>query len=240
MKTRFIAALIATAMGISVHAQTNKTVPNVPAKPAATVFGGVLAVKKVTIADLMKGNEFTNTAEIVLIKISPDYWVGRFEVTQAEYQKVMSGNPSQFRGNKNPVDSVSYNDALAFCGKLNEMESKEEMLPEGFSYSIPTQAQWESLAAGASLEQAVTSASGNRTGTARVGSLAPTGPGVYDIRGNVMEWCLDPADKPYRVLRGGAWQNWIEANLRPEFRHYSDGPDERQNTYGFRVVLQKP
>jgi formylglycine-generating enzyme required for sulfatase activity len=199
-----------------------------------------MAPKKPTIEDLMKGNVFTNTADMVMIRISPNLWVGKYEVTQKEYRKVTSSSPSRFPGDLNPVDSVSYNDAMAFCSKLNDLERKEEMLPVGFSYTLPTQAQWESLAAGATLDAAVTSNNSSRTGTAPVGSLAPTGPGVYDIRGNVMEWCLDPTDAAFRVLRGGSWQDWIEPKLRPEFRHYSDGPDERQDTFGFRVILQKP
>lgn len=222
------------------HAQPSLSPANLPAPASAPVFGGVLAPKKPTIEDLMKNSVLTNSAEMVLVKISPTFWVGKFEVTQKDYRKVMASNPSQFSGDQNPVDSVSYNDALAFCAKLNDLERQEKMLPEGFTYTLPTQAQWESLAAGASLDTAVTSSAGTRSGTAPVGSLAPVGPGLYDLRGNVMEWCLDPEDKPFRVLRGGAWQNWIESDLRPEFRYYSNGLDERQNTFGFRVVLQKP
>ena len=52
-----------------------------------------------------------------------------------------------------------------------------------------------------------------------------------------MEWCLDPQDKPYRVLRGGAWDTYIDINARPEFREYS-APDKTKNDYGFRVVLE--
>ena len=90
---------------------------------------------------------------------------------------------------------------------------------------------------GAALADAVTSQRAPRSGTAAVGSLKPNSLGLYDARGNVWQWCLDPEDKPYRVLRGGSWDTFIEINLRPEFRYYSKGPDDRQNTYGFRCVL---
>jgi formylglycine-generating enzyme required for sulfatase activity len=69
-----------------------------------------------------------------------------------------------------------------------------------------------------------------------VGSLAPSPGGLYDLRGNVAEWCADPADGTFRVLRGGSWADWIEVNLRPEFRVYA-APTEAKNTYGFRCVL---
>jgi formylglycine-generating enzyme required for sulfatase activity len=186
---------------------------------------------------LMSERTFTNGNGMVLVKVSANLWVGTYEVTQEEFQKIMGSNPSEFRGDRNPVDSVSWNDARSFCSQLTEAESKSDMLPDGFSYTLPTQAQWESFADGATLENAVTSQRSARAGTAPVGTLGPSGLGLYDVRGNVWEWCLDPQDKPYRVLRGGAWDTTQEANLRPEFRWYSTGPDESKNTFGFRCVL---
>jgi formylglycine-generating enzyme required for sulfatase activity len=123
-----------------------------------------------------------------------------------------------------------------FCAKLTEAEAAKKMLPEGMAYTLPTQAQWEALAAGADLKNAVTGSGTRRATTAPAGSLGATGPGLYDIRGNVCEWCLDPQDKPFRVARGGAWDTFIEINLRPEFRWYA-APEERKNNIGFRVVL---
>jgi formylglycine-generating enzyme required for sulfatase activity len=196
-----------------------------------------LSTNKPTAKELMKGDSFTNSVEIVMVKISPTLWAGKFLVTQEEYQKVMGSNPSEFRGERNPVDSVSWNDVLGFCAKLSQMERKEEMLPEGFVYTLPTQAQWESLAAGANLSDAVTGQGTPRSGTAPVGSLGPNSFGLFDIRGNLWEFCLNPDDKPYRVLKGGAWNTSLEVNLRPEFRWYSTGPDDRKNYYGFRCVL---
>lgn len=213
------------------------TAPSVNSPNPVTPGAAPGATNKVSINDLMQEKSFTNKTGMVMVKISPTFWAGKFEVTQEEYQKVAGANPSQFRGDRNPVDSVSYSDALRFCGQLNEAEAKEEMLPDGFKYTLPTQSQWQTLMAGAALSDAVTSQGAPRSGTAPVGSRGPNSLGLYDTRGNVMEWCLDPEDKPYRVLLGGAWDTSIEVNLRPEFRVYSKGPEDQQNNFGFRCVL---
>lgn len=192
---------------------------------------------KPDIKELMKGSSFTNSSGVVMVKISDTLWAGQYHVTQAEYQKVMGSNPSRFRGDRNPVDSVSWTDAMAFCSRLSETEQKDKMLPEKMVYSLPTQAMWERLVAGAGLDTAVTRANGNHSSTAPVGSLRPNSLGLYDIRGNLWQWCLDPQDKPFRVLRGAAWNSFIEVNLRIDFRWFSNGPDERKETFGFRCVL---
>lgn len=186
---------------------------------------------------LKKFNTFTNSLGMVLVKISPTLWAGKFEVTQAEYAKVVGANPSRFGGAQHPVDSVSWNDAMAFCRRLNDLERQEKMLPEGFAYRLPTQQEWLTLMGDADLQDAVTSRGVSRSGTAPVGSLGPNSRGLYDTRGNVWEFCLDPQDTPYRVLRGAAWNTFVEVNTRPEFRYYSRGPDDRQPEFGFRVVL---
>lgn len=194
------------------------------------------AKNKSDALDFMSLPAFTNDSGMVMVKLSDVLWVGKYEVTQQEYQKVTGGNPSEFRGDQNPVESVSWNDAMSFCERLTQAESEAKMLPEGFAYSLPTQGQWEALAGGADLKDAVTSSGTSRSGTAAVGSLGPNGAGLHDVRGNVWEWCLDPQDKPFRVARGAAWDVSVEVNLRPEFRWYGP-PDDRKNTVGFRCVL---
>ena len=187
---------------------------------------------------MLKTDQVTNTVGMVLKKISPTLWVGVYEVAQAPYTKVMDGNPSAFQGKEHPVDSVNWNDTMAFCKKLTAQERKADELPKGFVYTLPTQAQWEQLVGNASLNEAVMSLNlQRRSSTAPVGSLGPNNYGLYDTRGNVKEWCLDPLDKPYRVLRGGGWDTYIEINARLDFREYS-APDKTKNDYGFRVVLE--
>jgi formylglycine-generating enzyme required for sulfatase activity len=192
-----------------------------------------------TLKQMMASNNIvTNTVGIVLVKISTGLWAGKFEVTQDAYQKVMFANPSAFHSKDRPVDSVSWNDAMAFCGKLTQKEKSRRELPDNYSYSLPTQSQWEMLADGASLDDAVTSLHPSQNSSTKpVGSLGANSLGLFDTRGNVMEWCLDPQNQAYRVLRGGAWDTFDEPSSRTEFRHYAP-PDESKNDYGFRVVLQ--
>ncbi len=197
-----------------------------------------VSTNKPDIKKLLELPSFTNSVGIVLVRISPTLWAGKYPVTQAEYQAVVGTNPSQFRGERNPVDSVSWTDAQAWCAQLNRKEKQEELLPEGFRYALPTQAEWEMLMDGATVADAVTSQGTPRSSTAPVGSLRPNSLGLCDIRGNVWEFCADPDDKPYRVLRGGAWDTSVEVNLRPEFRWYSNGPFDKKNSYGFRCVLK--
>lgn len=222
------------ATSISQSASTNAapTATNAPAASEAEE-----TKTKPDIKELLALPAFTNSTGMIMVKISDKLWAGKYEVTQEEYQKVVGGNPSQFTADRNPVESVSWNDAMDFCAKLREAEAKEEMLPAGMVYTLPTQAQWDSFAAGVDLKDAVTSSGANRSGPSPVGSLEANSQGLHDVRGNVWELCLDPQDKPYRVARGAAWSSFIEINLRPEFRWYTDGPDDRKNTIGFRCVL---
>jgi formylglycine-generating enzyme required for sulfatase activity len=135
------------------------------------------------------------------------------------------------------VDSVSWNDAMDFCTKLTSKEKTQ--LPDGFSYSLPTQSQWDALVAGAALEDAVMRLNNaNISSTAVVGSLGANSLGLYDMRGNVWAWCLDSNNPAVRVLRGGAWDTADEPSSRIVFRwYYSMQNDKPRNDFGFRVIL---
>jgi len=226
MKT--ILALVG-CLALAVGSLTAQEITNAP----AATTGDTNAVD---IKELMKLPSFTNDTGMVMLKISDTLWVGVYEVTQSEYQKVTGSNPSQFAGARHPVDSVSWTEAMAFCGQLNVAEAKAKMLPDGLAYTLQTQAQWEGFAQSAELKDAVTSLNGTRSSTAPVGSLGATPPGLYDIRGNVWEWCLDSQNPAARVARGGAWNSWIDINLRRDFRWYGS-PETHSNATGFRCVL---
>jgi formylglycine-generating enzyme required for sulfatase activity len=234
--------MVSASFGLAAEAATNAASATAPGAVGNTNADPVAAEdeaakEKPDIKDLLALPAFTNSSGMIMVKISAKLWAGKYEVTQEEYQKVAGGNPSQFSAGRNPVESVSWNEAMAFCAKLSEVEAGEAMLPEGMAYTLPTQAQWQTLATGVDLKDAVTSSGVNRAGPLPVGSLLASAQGLHDVRGNVWELCLDPQDKAYRVARGAAWNSFIEVNLRPEFRWFTDGPDDRKNTIGFRCVL---
>ena len=75
------------------------------------------------------------------VTLTQDYWMGKFEVTQAQWQAVMGNNPSNYKGDNRPVENISWNDAKEFCNKLNEKYAGK--LPAGYKFDLPTEAQWE-------------------------------------------------------------------------------------------------
>ena len=229
----FLAAILITLPVLQGRAQTNM-VPNHSTNHVST---SVLTNAELTLKELMTSNNIvTNTAGMVLVKISPGLWAGKFETTQEAYQKIAHSNPSAFPGASRPVDSVSWNDAMAFCSKLTDKEQTAKELPDGYSYTLPTQDQWMTLMGDATLKDAVMKLNNGSSSTATVGSLGANSLGLYDTRGNVMEWCLDSNNDANRVLKGGAWDTWLDINARPDFRWYA-APSEAKKSYGFRVIL---
>lgn len=146
------------------------------------------------------------------VTITRGFWIGRYEVTQQEYQDVMNENPSQFTGDlRRPVEWVSWHDATNYCGKLTAQEAASGRLPAGFIYRLPSEAEWEftcragattATAFGSSLSSTQANINGdhpynggttgpNLAATTTVGSYAPNAWGLHDTHGNVWEWCLD-------------------------------------------------
>lgn len=191
------------------------------------------------------------------VTITNDYFIGETEVTQALYEAVMGRNPSGFaNGGLLPVETVSYYDAMEFCRRLSELT--------GRTFTLPTEAQWEYAARGghkASAEQTVFAGSAtlDEVGwymdnadatTHEVATLKPNALGIYDMTGNVWEWCRDwwsedfgsdpladpegPSDGMKHVDRGGSW-NKVPSHCRLSFR-YGLNPDYKANNLGFRVV----
>lgn len=191
------------------------------------------------------------------VQISKSFYMGKFEVTQAQYQAVMGSNPSKFKGDNLPVEQVSWNDTTEFCRKLSQKEGK--------TYRLPTDAEWEyACRAGSETrfyygddpqysglgEYAWYTENSNST-THSVGQKKPNAWGLYDMSGNVLEWCSDryvdslrnlstvdpsgPASGQYRVIRGGSW-NLNTSYCRSASRSRSE-PTRWEYSYGFRVVL---
>ena len=176
------------------------------------------------------------------VKVPGGYAVGKYEVTQSQYETVMGKNPSSFKGPRLPVENVSWEDAMRFCRRLTDSEHKGGLLPPDRIYTLPTEQQWAAFAAGTSLNDAVTSVKERRTSTAPVGSLHANRFGLYDVRGNVWEWCLNP-DEPgsdARVIRGGGFSNSEAEKLELSYR-FALTPLFKVPGIGFRVVVvQKP
>ena len=180
------------------------------------------------------------------------YYIAETEVTQAQWYAVMGSNPSSYTGDNRPVESVSWDDAMEFCKKLSELTGKK--------YTLPTEAQWEYAARGGNKSKGYTySGSNNIEDVAwywdnssshhAVKTKQPNELGIYDMSGNVWEWCLDwygdyssssqknptgPMSGSRRVLRGGGW-NYRASYCRVADRYYFT-PSYRGSGYGFRVV----
>jgi len=190
------------------------------------------------------------------VTLSQGYWLGKYTVTQGQWESVMGSNPSEFKGRDLPVDKVSWEDAMSFCRKLTERERSAGRLAAGYEYTLPSEAQWEyACRAGTTGAYAgdldsmgwYDKNSGNKTHA--VGTKRANGWGLYDMHGNVWEWCsdwygaypsgyvVDPtgaSSGPHRVLRGGGWLH-DASSCRSAFRDRF-GPGSRDCDLGFRLV----
>ena len=186
-----------------------------------------------------------------------DYYIGKFEVTQELWQAVMGNNPSRFMGNNHPVENVSWNDVQEFITKLNQKK--------GANFRLPTEAEWEYAARGGNKSKGYKYSGSNRIddvavyevnsynkgsnhpdyGTHAVGTKSPNELGIYDMSGNVWEWCQDwkgsyssgsqtnptgPSSGSGRVLRGGGWFHYAKY-CRVSYRDYIN-PDSGTATSG--------
>jgi formylglycine-generating enzyme required for sulfatase activity len=189
------------------------------------------------------------------VNISRPFLMGKYEVTQAQWQAVMGNNPSEFKdcGGDCPVDNVSWDDAQDLLTKLNKKG-------EG-TYRLPTEAEWEYAARAGSMTKYFygngesslpnyawyNANSGNKTHL--VGQKSPNDWGLYDMHGNVWEWCQDwysdyrsgavtdptgATSGSFRMIRGGAWSS-PALFLRSADRLYRE-PSDRTNLYGLRVI----
>jgi hypothetical protein len=165
------------------------------------------------------------------------YWAGKYDVTQRVYALITGSNPSTFRSPNRPVETVSWDDAMAFCDKLNDEERRAGKLPNGFHYTLPTELQWETFSADANIDLAATSRNTTLSSTQEVGASEPNKYGLYDTVGNVWEWCLDTSgNDTTHSLRGGSWLSSIDNFPSADTRN-SAGEKYADRFTGFRVVL---
>jgi formylglycine-generating enzyme required for sulfatase activity len=177
----------------------------------------------------------TNGVGMVMVLLPSGLWVGKYEVTQSEYNQVMKSNPSISINERQPVDNVSWGQAVEFTRRLTELERAKGTLPTGKIYSLPTGKQWIEFSAGQKFEDLPGGNLVRRQSPAVVGQSGPPNKyGLYDVLGNVWEWCLD--DSPtggQKLVKGGAFKG---AALYEKDMH----PDNPSATCGFRCVITAP
>ena len=190
------------------------------------------------------------------VTLTNDYYIGKYEVTQALWKAVMGKNPSNFKGDNLPVEEVSWNDCQKFISKLNSITGK--------TFRLPTEAEWEYAARGGKKSRGYqysgsnnlsdvawyTDNSGSKTHT--VGSKQANELGIYDMSGNVYEWCQDwkgsyssssqvnptgDNSGSSRVFRGGSWIGTARG-CRSSYRSIY-APDNRHSSLGLRLVLSE-
>jgi formylglycine-generating enzyme required for sulfatase activity len=236
----------------------------VPPKELTVDLGGGVKMEFVLIpaGSFMMGDDKGGPHQkpVHKVTITKPFYLGKYEVTQEQWQAVMGNNPSHFKGPKNPVEVVSWNDCQEFLAKLNE-----KLRAGGAKFSLPTEAQWEyacragtttRYSFGDDMDQLKDYAwfGKEAEGTTHpVGQKKPNAWGLYDMHGNVAEWCADwwdewyyfrnpPANDPTgpnsgesRVLRGCAWPFVSPDDFRCACRCYSV-PRNCGAANGFRVA----
>jgi hypothetical protein len=186
---------------------------------------------------LRQDRDFIAACGMPMVWIPDGYWVAKYLVSQAIYEAATGSNPSSFHHPNHPVENVTWEEAKAFCDKLNLNEARAGTLPKGFHYALPTEAQWEAFSADANLDLAVTSRMESRSSTQPVGSSEPNKYGLYDTLGNVWEWCQDTADdNGAHILRGGSWLSSTE-NFPNAQTHSAGAANYSDRFTGFRMVL---
>ncbi|MBN2788941.1 MAG: SUMF1/EgtB/PvdO family nonheme iron enzyme [Candidatus Delongbacteria bacterium] len=186
-----------------------------------------------------------------------DFYIGKTEVTQAQWEAVMGNNPSNFKGDNKPVEQVNWYEAVEFCNKLSEMEGLQKCYSgsgdniscnfKANGYRLPKESEWEYAAKGGNQSRGYTysgsdnvsdvawysSNSGSETHS--VATKQPNELGIYDMSGNVWEWCWDwYTEGSTRVLRGGSWYSY-DLYCEVSDRNYH-APDHAYDGFGFRIA----
>ncbi len=215
----------------------------------------------------------------------PEFWIGKFAVTQAQWQQIaglpkvkvdLNLDPSNSKGAKHPVERVSWDEAVEFCDRLSRFAESLLSAKTGNSYRLPSEAEWEYACRagtttpfyfGETITTDLVNCNGTnpygdtpkgkyRQQTTEVGAFPPNGFGLYDMHGNVGEWCADrwhdnyqgvPTDgsiwttsghNKLRVVRGGSW-NYNPGLCRSAYRN-NINPRVTYNGIGFRIVCSSP
>ncbi|MGM9970155.1 MAG: flavodoxin [Anaeroplasma sp.] len=301
-----ISILIVLAVGITIFALTNNNkVKNETNNPAQanneqersdnmnTTEGtdGLILIKGGTFEMGSPETEAQREQDEMQHKVTlNDFYIGKYEITQKEYQEIMGENPSNFKGEDLPVENITWYDAIEYCNRLSEKQGLTPVYTingenvtwnrANNGYRLPTEAEWEySARAGTTTpfntENSISADEANfyghypygieenyfsqsnletkpgeyRQTTTKVGSFSPNKWGLYDIHGNVREWCFDyygeydtqNTDNPsgvttgsLRINRGGSWNDYAK-HMRSAYRS-SLAPNQKMNNTGFRIA----
>ena len=200
-----------------------------------------------------QGSEISDEKPVHSVTLS-GYYIGKTEVTQVLWEAVMGSKPSRFKGDYLPVENVSWDDCQEFIRKLNSMT--------GQNFRLPTEAEWEFACRGGNNSRGYKYSGSNNLGsvawydgnsggkTHPVATKLPNELGIYDMSGNVWEWCADwygdyssgaqtnptgPYGGSLRVRRGGSWRYFVRC-CRSSFRYDCD-PADRGYNLGLRLAL---
>ena len=226
----------------------------------AEIITNSIGMKLVLIpaGEFMMGSSDGNGHEMPphRVRITKPFYLGLTQVTQGQYERVIGENPSCFDGNPRPVEQVSWNDAVEFCGQLSDKEGK--------TYRLPTEAEWEYACRAGSTGRYCFGDSESQLDlyawyddnsgreTHAVAQKKANAWGLCDMHGNVWEWCSDwydsdyygrsptsdprgPSSGSYRVFRGGSWFS-LARYCRCAFRN-CNSPGDEDFSLGFRVSL---
>ncbi len=211
---------------------------------------------------MMGSNEYDDEKPIHRVNLSA-FYMSKYAITQQQYEAIMGTNPAHFKGVDRPVEFVSWDDGMEFCQKLSQRT--------GNTYSLPSESQWEyacragtttPFCFGETISTDLVNYNGNYTygkglkgkyqeQTTSVGDFPPNAFGLYDMHGNVWEWCLDTwhenynsaptdgiawveNDRDSHLIRGGSWY-YLPGICRSSFRGWDMG-DIQCDIIGFRVV----
>ncbi len=254
-----VVELLFVFMQLNIEPLENKqeTYPSVSFQNNTLTFeGGCYNMVAVEGGTFQMGSTNVNSSEQPIHSVTlDDYYIGETEVTQALWKAVMGNNPSYSYGDNLPVESVSWDDCQLFIRRLNSLTGK--------TFRLPTEAEWEFAARGGNNNKGYAYSGSNMVGEVAwycdnsgdkihaVKTKSPNELGIYDMSGNVYEWCQDwygsysssaqtnptgPTSGSYRVYRGGSW-DYYASSCRVASRN-NDSPSGRYSNLGFRLVLE--
>ena len=257
MRSALLSILLVCGSAILANAQQLKEITNSIGMKLVLIHPGSFTMGSPEGEEGRKDNEKPHE-----VTIDKPFYLGAHEVTQEQYEKVMGNNPSKSKGTAKPVENLSWESAISFCQKLTELPDEKTA---GREYRLPTEAEWEYACRATSasaycfgdsselLDEYAWSSENSKGKTQPVGQRKPNRWGLYDMHGNVLEWCMDSyadypsasapdsqrsSDKTYRMMRGGSFffgGIFCRSALRNRAK-----PSDSSFNIGFRVSLSLP